>query len=151
MPSGGSSLLMADEILCSEAWARFNPAEVARTGAGSYALPRELGKAKQRATMCRYLPRGVVPADDATAVRTNTPVLWLVGDGDPQDPPANLANVPAQEPNSRIVVMPAQEHVIGHLGCMPSIIAAFLEAGDVHELDTSCVAQGAPAPPFRLH
>jgi pimeloyl-ACP methyl ester carboxylesterase len=149
-PSGGPTLLMADEIFCSETWARFNPAEVARQGAGSYALPRELAKAEERAARCRYLPQGVVPADDAAAVRTDTPVLWLVGDGDPQDPPANLAMVPAQEPNSRIVVMPAQQHVIGHLGCMPSVIAAFVEAGRVDQLDTSCVAQGTPAPPFRL-
>jgi pimeloyl-ACP methyl ester carboxylesterase len=149
-PSGGPTLLMADEIFCSEAWARFNPAEVARLGAGSYALERELAKAEERAAMCKYLPQAVVPADDAAAVHTDTPVLWLAGDGDPQDPPVNLAMVPVQEPNSRIVVMPAQQHVIGHLGCMPSVIAAFLEAGSANQLDTSCVAQGAPAPPFRL-
>ena len=77
-------------------------------------------------------------------------MLWLVGDGDPQDPPANLVNVPVQEPNSRILVMPAQQHVIGHLGCMPSVIAAFLDAGNINQLATACVAQGAPAPPFRL-
>lgn len=149
-PSGGPSLLMAEEVVCSEAWARFNPAEVARQGAGSYALARELADAQERASMCQYLPHGVVPVDDAAAVRTDTPVLWLVGDGDPQDPPANLSGVPAQEPNSRIVVMPAQQHVIGHLGCVPSVIAAFLEAGSAGQLDTSCVAQEAPAPPFRL-
>jgi pimeloyl-ACP methyl ester carboxylesterase len=148
--SGGPTLLMADESFCSEAWARFNPVEVARQGAGSYALQPQLAKAGKRAAMCRYLPPGVVRADDAAAVRTDTPMLWLVGDGDPQDPPANLAGVPAQEPNSRLVVMPAQQHVIGHLGCMPSVIAAFLATDSVDQLDTSCVAQGAPAPPFRL-
>lgn len=149
-PSGGPTLLMADEVFCSEAWARDHPAEVARQGTGSYALERELSRAEERAVMCRYLPQGVVPEDDADAVRTDTPVLWLVGDGDPQDPPANLAAVPVQQPNSRIVVMPAQQHVVGHLGCMPSVIAAFLDAGSADRLDTSCVAQGAPAPPYRL-
>ncbi|HEX6327637.1 MAG TPA: alpha/beta fold hydrolase [Jiangellaceae bacterium] len=149
-PPGGPTLLMADEIFCSEAWARFDPAEVAHQGAGSYALARELSEAEERGVICRYLPHGVVPEDDAAAVRTDTPVLWLVGDGDPQDPPANLAVVPVQQPNSRIVVMPAQQHVVGHLGCMPSVIAAFLDAGSANRLDTSCVAQGAPAPPFRL-
>ena len=149
-PSGGPTLLMADEIFCSEAWARFDPAEVATRGAGSYALPRELAKATQRVTMCQYLPEGVVPAGDASAVRADTPMLWLVGDGDPQDPPANLATVPTQEPNSRIVVMPAQEHVIGHLGCMPAVIAAFLNAGSADRLDTSCVARRASDTPFRL-
>jgi pimeloyl-ACP methyl ester carboxylesterase len=149
-PSGGPTLVMADEVFCSEAWARYSRTEVARHGAGSYALPRELDLARERAAKCEYLPQGVVPADDAAAVRTDTPVLWLVGDGDPQDPPANLVKVPVQEPNSRILVMPAQQHVIGHLGCMPSVIAAFLDGGNVNQLDTACVAEGSPAPPFRL-
>ena len=100
--------------------------------------------------MCRYLPRGVVPADDGAPVRTNVPILWLVGDGDPQDPPANLSRVPAQEPESRIVVMPAQEHVVGHLGCLPAVIAAFLQSGSADQVDASCVARHAPLPSFRL-
>jgi pimeloyl-ACP methyl ester carboxylesterase len=149
-PAGGPTLVMADEIFCSESWARFDPAEVARDGAGSYALPRELARAERRAGMCRHLPHGVVPADDGAAVHTDTPLLWLVGDGDPQDPPTNLATVQAQQPNSRIVVMPAQQHVIGPLGCMPSVIAAFLNAGTADRLDTSCVSSAAPVPPFRL-
>lgn len=149
--TGGSMLLMADEIFCSEAWARYDPGEVALAGAGSYALPMELARAKARATLCRHLPAGVVPANDAAPVRTTIPVLWLTGDGDPQDPPANLTAVPSQEPNSRIVVMPAQEHVVGHLGCGPAVIAAFVDAGTASGLDTSCVTQGAaPTPTFRL-
>ena len=103
------------------------------------------------ATRCRYLPKGVVPADDASPVRTTIPVLWLTGDGDPQDPPANLTAVASQEPNSKVVVMPAQEHVVGHLGCGPALIAAFVDAGTAERLDTSCVAKGAdPSPTFRL-
>jgi pimeloyl-ACP methyl ester carboxylesterase len=148
--SGGPTMLAADEILCSEAWARDEPAAVAREGAGSYALQRELARARERATMCRYLPRGVVSPDDGVAVRTSTPVLWLTADGDPQDPPANLAAVPAKQPRSRIVVMPAQQHVVGHLGCLPSVVAGFLVAGRADLLDTSCVAAGGPAPPFRV-
>ncbi len=150
-PSGGSTLLMKDEILCSEAWARFDPADFERTGAGSYALPFVRGWADEEARLCRYLPKGVVPADDTTPVKTTLPILWLAGDGDPQDPPANLAGVASQEPNSLVVVMPAQEHVVGHLGCGPSLIGAFLDAGTVDGLDVSCVAKGAdPAPTFHL-
>lgn len=148
---GGPTLLMKDEILCSEAWARFDPAEVARAGAGSYYLPYALAWANDLGTMCRYLPKGVVPTNDAAAVETTVPVLWLTGDGDPQDGPQNLTAVPAQEPNSTVVVMPAQEHVVGHLGCGPDLIARFVDAGTVDGLDTSCVAEGpAPAPTFHL-
>jgi pimeloyl-ACP methyl ester carboxylesterase len=150
-PSAGPTLLMRDEILCSEAWARFDPTEVERKGAGSYAVPFVRAWATGEATLCRYLPKGVVPADDAAPVRTDLPVLWLAGDADPQDPPSNLAGVPSQEPHSRIVVMPAQGHVVGYLGCGPSVIAAFLDAGTAEGLDTACVAQGAtPTPTFHL-
>lgn len=121
--------MMADEIFCSEAWARFDPGEVARAGAGSYALPFELARAQAQATLCRYLPKGLVPADDASPVRTAIPVLWLTADGDPQDPPANLTAVPSQEPNSRIVVVPAQEHVVGHRGSKPTAARTTLLRG----------------------
>jgi pimeloyl-ACP methyl ester carboxylesterase len=100
-PSGGPSLLMADEILCSEAWARFNPASVSQHGAGSYALPAVLANAARRAAMCAHVPKGDVPANDAMALYTDAPVLWLVGDGDPQDPPANLLR---RRPRNRTAV-----------------------------------------------
>jgi pimeloyl-ACP methyl ester carboxylesterase len=149
--TGGGLSLMSEMICCSEAWARFDPAQVARLGAGSYALDMERANAVAQAAVCHYLPKGVVPVDDAAAVRTTLPVMWLTGDGDPQDPPANLASVPAQEPNSTIVVMPAQEHVVGHLGCGPSVIAAFVDTGTATGLDTACIAKGAaPTPTFRL-
>ncbi|WP_345502440.1 alpha/beta fold hydrolase [Pedococcus ginsenosidimutans] len=145
----GPTLLMADEVTCSESWARYDPAEVARQGEHSYALARELALARQRQMLCAHLPEGVVRPDDGAAVRTATPVLWVVGDGDPQDPPANLGAVPAQQPHSRIVVVQAQQHVVGHLGCVPAVIAAFLHAGSADGLDVSCIARTAPAPAFR--
>lgn len=148
--AAGPTLLMADEVTCSESWARYSPEEVARQAEHSYALARELALARQRALLCAHLPKGVVRADDAAPLRTDTPVLWVVGDGDPQDPPANLRAVPDQQPHSRIVVVPAQQHVVGHLGCLPSVIAAFMAAGNADGLDVSCVARTVPAPSFRL-
>jgi hypothetical protein len=66
-------------------------------------------------------------------------------------PASNLATVAAQQPNSAVVVMPAQEHVVGHLGCGPSVIAAFVDAGTTADLDKSCMAEGpASSPAFHL-
>ena len=150
-PIGISTILVHDEIFCSEAWARLDPGEVARLGAGSYAVPFVQAWAQQFASLCRYLPKGVVPTDDAAPLRTEIPILWIAGDGDPQDPPSNLTGVAAQEPNATIVVMPAQEHVAGHLGCGPQVIAKFIDAGTAKGLDTSCMARGPdPAPTFHL-
>jgi hypothetical protein len=69
------------------------------------------------------------------------PVLWLTGDGDPQDPPANLTSIPNQQPNARIVVIPAQQHVAGYSGCGANVIAQFVNAGTADGLDTTCLEQ----------
>lgn len=147
----GETRLMSAVILCSEDWARFNRTEVTRSGAASYALTKNLADAEAREGMCRHMPQGVVPSDDGNPVETERPVLWIVGDGDPQDPPANLENVQAQQPNSSIVIVPAQQHVVGHLGCLPSLIAKFVDSEGADGLDTSCVADGPGQPlTFRL-
>jgi pimeloyl-ACP methyl ester carboxylesterase len=140
---GGDWLAMSEIIMCSEAWARFDPAQVDQLGQGSYLLSTKLAEAAARAQRCRALPPGVVPADDAAPVATELPILWLAGDGDPQDPPANLTSILTQQPNARIAVIPAQQHVVGYSGCGPQVIAEFVEAGTADSLDTTCIEQAA--------
>ena len=140
---GGDWLAMSEIIMCSEAWARFDPAEVEHLGHGSYLLSTQLAEAAARAQRCKALPPGVVPADDAAPVATELPILWLAGDGDPQDPPANLTSIPSQQPNARVVVIPAQQHVAGYSGCGPQVIAEFVDAGTADGLDTTCLEQAA--------
>jgi len=91
---GGDWLAMGEIIMCSEAWAQFDPAVVGQVGQGSYLLSTQLADAEARAQRCKALPHGIVPADDAAPVVTELPILWLSGDGDPQDPPANLTSIP---------------------------------------------------------
>jgi pimeloyl-ACP methyl ester carboxylesterase len=148
---GGDWLAMTEIIQCSEGWARFDVAEVDRLGAGTFLLPTERADADARAARCRVLPAGVVPADDAAPVITDLPILWLTADGDPQDPPANLASIPSQQPNASIVVMPAHQHTVGHTGCVPDVIGAFVEKASLEGVDTSCIEQpDAPPLPFTL-
>ena len=77
------------------------------------------------------------------------PTLLIVGEADPQDPPANIADAAVELPNSTTVIVPGQSHTVGHLGCMPSIITAFIQAGSTVGLNVSCAATGVPLPPFR--
>jgi pimeloyl-ACP methyl ester carboxylesterase len=140
---GGDWLAMREIIMCSETWARFDPAEVERLGHDSYLRSTKRAEAAARAQRCQAVPRGVVPADDAAPVSTNLPILWLTGDGDPQDPPAHLTAIPTQQPNARIVVIPAQQHVAGYTGCGPNVIGQFVDAGTTDSLDTTCLEQAA--------
>jgi len=148
-PSGGSPL-MAAEIFCSEAWAVYDPDEVARTGRDSYLRDLQVDLARNQSEACGYAPAGIVPPDDGKPARSDVPVLFVVGDADPQDPPANIADAPLNFPNSRTVVASGHGHTVAHIGCMPRIVDAFVEAGTVVGLDTSCIERGMPLPPFRL-
>ncbi len=147
-PSDTGSLVMSIVIRCSEGWARFDPAETARLGEGSYLRDVELAIANGQRLSCAYVPAGVVGASDREPVRSDVPVLLVLGEADPQNPPANVADAPTELPNSLTVVVPGQAHTVGHLGCMPSIIDSFIEAGTVDGLDVSCAATGVPLPPF---
>ena len=149
MSADTSQLVMSFVIRCSEAWARFDPAETARSGAGSYLRDVEVAIAEAQATACAYAPKAVVPADDEKAVRSDVPVLLILGGADPQNPPANVADAPRELPNNRTLVLPGHAHTVGNLGCMPSIIDSFVRAGTVDGLDVSCVSTGVPLPPFR--
>ena len=149
MTADTGPLVMSIVIRCSEGWARFDPAETARLGAGSYLRDVEVAIAEDQAKACKYVPPGIVAADDREPVTSDVPMLLILGGADPQNPPANVADAPVEFPNSLTVVAPGHAHTVGHLGCMPSIVDAFVEAGTVDGLDTSCVATGVPLPPFR--
>ena len=133
-------------ILCSEGWARFDPASTAELGAGSYLLEAEVATARDQALACSAMPEASgLPGDD-DAVLSAVPVLLLNGAEDPQDPPANVADAPSELPNSLSLAVPALGHTVGHLGCLPDVVAAFFDAGSAEGLDVSCVAQMTPAP-----
>jgi pimeloyl-ACP methyl ester carboxylesterase len=133
-------------IECSEAWAAHDRRRIAEVGAGSYYAPVMLDAGREIDLGCSLMPRIATDADDGRPVRSNVPVLLLNGTLDPQDPPANVADAATELPNSLVIVAP-QAHTFGHIGCMPDVVAAFIEAGTVKGLDTTCV-DALPTPPF---
>ncbi len=146
-----SRLAMAIVIKCSEAWARYDPEETARHGAGSFEADLQVAGARSRAVECEASPRGVVPQDDAAPVQSPAPVLLLVGEADPQDPPGIVANAPRNLPDSLTVVVPGHGHGVAHRGCLPDLIATFLDAGTTRGLDASCATSGGvPLPAFKV-
>jgi pimeloyl-ACP methyl ester carboxylesterase len=128
---------------CSEAWAAHDPGMAGKLGAGSYYLGAMLEGMSRLELGCSLMPAIPQPANDSDPVRSSVPVLLLNGSLDPQDPPENVADAATELPNSLVVVAP-EAHVFGHVGCMPDLIAAFLEAGTVDGLDTGCVDDLAP-------
>jgi pimeloyl-ACP methyl ester carboxylesterase len=98
--------------------------------------------------ICEAWPRGVIDPDFKTAVASQTPALLLSGDADPVTPPRDADRALATLPNGRQAVAAGQGHGIAILGCVPQLLARFVEKASAAELDLSCVSRLGPAPFF---
>ncbi len=97
---------------------------------------------------CRSWPAGAPPANHTAPLRTDAPVLLLSGELDPVTPPAYAERVAAQLPNGRHLVLKGQGHGTIALGCMPKLLAQFIESTDASALDATCLDAMRPVPPF---
>jgi pimeloyl-ACP methyl ester carboxylesterase len=73
--------------------------------------------------------------------------LLLSGNLDPVTPPSWAEEVQRHLPRSRHVVVPGAGHGTTSLGCIPDLIADFLERLDPSALDASCLER-LTRPPF---
>ena len=101
---------------------------------------------RAQAQQCQYWPHATVPAAFKQPVTSNAPVLMLSGQLDPVTPPDNAAQAARTLPNSLSLVIPGLGHNVVLTGCLPDLVAAFVQAGTVKGLDTSCVQQILPLP-----
>jgi fermentation-respiration switch protein FrsA (DUF1100 family) len=99
------------------------------------------------ALVCPLWPKGEVPEDFKSALRSETPILLLSGEADPVTPPENAELTLSElgSPGTALhLVAPGQGHVVIHRGCFPRLAEEFLEAGSVDGLDVACVDQIEP-------
>jgi len=100
--------------------------------------------------VCDVWPRGTMPADFTEPVQSDIPVLLLSGALDPVTPPANAALVAKTLPNSRQIVAAGFGHIVSPHGCVPRLIAAFVESAGFDTLPASCIEhlEKSVRPPF---
>jgi pimeloyl-ACP methyl ester carboxylesterase len=134
-------------VTCAEDIPRVTPAE--RTS--GVADPRIRHLAAQSIAVCDHWPKGTYPADFATPVQSDVPVLLLSGGLDPVTPPQYAAEVAKHLPNSRQVVARGFGHIVSPNACGPRLIAAFVDTAGFTKLPESCVTffeQSTPPPPW---
>lgn len=135
-------------VRCNEAWARLRPDTVAANDPSSYYAASAEQGAHWWQQVCSVVPHSPA-ADYGTPTRSDTPVLILNGDSDPQDPPANMSGASRVWPNSRQLAEPGQGHNFPNWACRQSIITTFIESGTTTGLDARCLDSVA-SPPFVL-
>lgn len=129
-------------VLCSEDAARLKP-----TPGNTDSLTGNSFVDSIR-SQCEVWPAGAVPANFHEPVISERPVLLLSGEFDPVTPPRYGDEVARTLPNGRHLVLPGQGHNVMTVGCVPRIMAQFLDSADSRDLDVSCLDQIIYTPPF---
>lgn len=97
-------------------------------------------------SVCDIWPSGLVDDNFNAPLRSDVPVLILSGGNDPVTPQQYGDRVQRSFANSKHLVLAGQGHGQLANGCMPRIVAQFIDRGAVTELDTKCLESVAPAP-----
>ena len=100
------------------------------------------------ARVCERWPAGVMDEGFKAAVESDVPVLILTGEKDPITPPRYVPLATPFLANHAEVVGPGQGHGMLAVGCVPRLVAEFVDSPEPAELDASCVERIVPFPPF---
>jgi pimeloyl-ACP methyl ester carboxylesterase len=98
--------------------------------------------------ICKVWPHGLIDADFNAPVDTAVPVLLLSGTADPVTPPSYAEDARRSFSQSLHVVIEGQGHGQLGVGCVPRMLADFLERGATLDFDVSCARTITPAPFF---
>ena len=144
LPKGAMSEGMFLSVVCAEDMPRITPDDIARETKGNF-----IGSTMfdTRMKPCEFWPRGAVADDYYTPVSSAKPGLIFSGENDPVTPPSWGEHVSETLPNSRHVIVPGAGHITLLRGCVPQLVATFIEAASVGAIDPSCVGQ-LSRPPF---
>jgi pimeloyl-ACP methyl ester carboxylesterase len=123
-------------IVCAEDVPRFDAGEAEALTRGTFLGGEWL--ADMRAE-CDAWPAAQLPESYFEPVRSDTPALLLSGNIDPVTPPSWGEQVARDLSRSRHIVVPGGGHGTSTLGCVPNLIAEFLETPAPGELDAACV------------
>ena len=96
--------------------------------------------------ICSVWPRGPVDKDFNVPLHSDVPALLLSGENDPVTPAAYGARAVTGFTHGRHIVLPGQGHGQLAAGCMPRLVAQFIEQKALGEGDLECTKNVAPAP-----
>ena len=133
-------------VVCAEDAPRVADGAVAKETANTF-MGAEM--ATWRLHTCAFWPKGKVEPEYFNNAPSDIPALILSGELDPVTPPSWGQQIAGQWKNSKHITVPATGHGAASIGCMPKLMAQFLNEGTAANLDTACV-QNVKRPPFFL-
>jgi len=98
--------------------------------------------------ICEVWPTGYRDEDLNQPLNTDIPSLLLSGERDPITPPGYAERAAQGLSNSRHLVAEGQGHGVFPVGCMPELVARFIETANPRDLNTDCLKPLKAAPVF---
>jgi pimeloyl-ACP methyl ester carboxylesterase len=98
--------------------------------------------------MCKLWPRAPVDADLHSPLHSAIPTLLLSGEADPVTPPADAERAARGLAHHRHLVLAGEGHGQVATGCVPRLMAEFLNAAAPDALDATCLGRHRAAPFF---
>jgi pimeloyl-ACP methyl ester carboxylesterase len=137
---------MQNSVICSEdvpffAAADIDRAAISRTYQGTDQLDALL-------EICKLWPRGPVDADLHSPLRSEIPTLLLSGEADPVTPPADAERAARGLAHHRHLILSGEGHGQVATGCVPRLMADFLDAAAPERLDATCLELHSTEPFF---
>jgi pimeloyl-ACP methyl ester carboxylesterase len=137
---------MQNSVICSEdapffAAAAIDRAAISRTYQGTDQLDGLV-------EICKLWPRGPVDSDLHSPLKSAIPTLLLSGEADPVTPPADAERAAVGLLHHRHLVLSGEGHGQAATGCVPRLMAEFLDSAQPEKLDAHCLDRHRPTPFF---
>jgi len=137
---------MQNSVICSEDVPFFAAASIDRAAlSATYQGADQLDALVE---ICKRWPHGAVDADLHSPLVSDIPTLLLSGEADPVTPPADAERAARGLTRHRHLVLGGEGHGQVATGCVPKLMAQFLDTAAPEALDVTCLARHVPAPFF---
>jgi pimeloyl-ACP methyl ester carboxylesterase len=131
-------------VVCAEDIARISAADAEEQTHGTFLGGEWLGRLR---TQCGEWKSAVLPESYFEPVSGQVPSLILSGNLDPVTPPVWGDLVASRLTPSRHIIVPGAGHGVSSLGCLPKLIAEFIDRLEPARLDAGCI-ETRQRPPF---
>ncbi len=128
-------------VLCNEDWHYVSASDV-ETTAPFFGM----NVIKDKARVCSFWPKASLPESYWSPVTSNVPALLLSGKHDPVTPEVWAELVAKDLSNATRLLVAGGNHGVSYEGCVPQIIAQFIERASMQDVKTDCVANIKPLP-----
>jgi pimeloyl-ACP methyl ester carboxylesterase len=137
---------MQYSVICSEDEPFFAAANIDRAAmAKTYQGTEQLDALHE---ICKLWPKGPLDPDLHSPLHSDIPTLLLSGEADPVTPPADAERAAAGLTQHRHLIVKGEGHGQLATGCIPRLMAEFLDNPAPQELDATCLEQHSSEPFF---